>query len=203
MKSTLCCLLVLGVMGMSGCAATQNNFASKVKSEGAQNLDLSQQWEQGDKDVRNGKEQLQDGRKLVQEGSTEIREGEKLIAEARIEGQKQKQAFLSFTSALNGAPTGKRAIELLNKLEEIADLWEDADDKFADGKELVEDGNTKLAEGESAIEQGQNLINSGSSRMKQAEGKYQQRNGSGLVEQRREDKALVEQMHIEERSNNF
>jgi len=193
MRVTLCCLLALGVISVGGCSATQNNFASKVKSEGAQHLDLSQQWEQGEKDVKAGSEQLRDGRQLVQEGSNEIREGERLIAEAQLASERHRQAFVAFSGNLQGAQSAKRAAEMLQKLEEINDLWEDADEKYLDGKEQIEDGNTKLAEGESAIEQGQSLVNSGRNRMSQAEAKYQQRTGKGLVEQ----------MHIEEQPRNF
>ncbi|MCL1114420.1 MULTISPECIES: hypothetical protein [Shewanella] len=193
MKTVLCSLLVVGVVGVTGCASPQNNFASKVKAESEKHLDLSQQWEQGQKDVKKGQELLADGRKAMDKGNAQIREGEKLMAQAVQEAQKQRQAFQSMASSLTGAQNGKRAAAIVDRLDDIADDWEDADENYVDGKELVEDGNTNLAEGQSETEQGQALVNSGRSRMQQAESAYQQRTGQGLVEQ----------MHLEERPNNF
>lgn len=123
MRTALCCLLLLGVISVSGCSATPNTFASKVKSEGVQHLDLSQQWEQGDKDVKTGSEQLREGRQLVQEGNLEIREGERLMAEAQLAAERHRQTFQAFASNLQGAQSGKRAAEMLQKLEDISDLW--------------------------------------------------------------------------------
>ncbi|AZG72382.1 hypothetical protein [Shewanella livingstonensis] len=193
MRTVLCSLLVVGVVGMSGCATPQNNFASKVKAESEKHIDLSQQWEQGQKDVKKGDEFLADGRKAMAKGNSQIREGEKLMAQAREEAQKQRQSFQSMASSLTGTQNGKRAAALVDKLDDIADAWEDADDKYVDGKELIEDGNTNVAEGQSETEQGQALLTSGRSRMQQAESKYQQRTGQGLVEQ----------MHLEEQPSNF
>jgi hypothetical protein len=193
MRAVLCSLLVVSVVCLSGCAATQNNFASKVKAEGEQHLDLSQQWEQGQKDVKNGNSLLVDGRNLIGKGNTKIREGEKLIIVAKEAAQQHRVAFQLMASTLNGAQNGARALVLVERLDDIADLWEDADDMYADGKELIEDGNTNLAEGQSSIEQGQNMLTNGRTRMQQAESQYQQRTGQGLVEQ----------MHLEEQPRQF
>ena len=193
MKVVLCSLLVVGVMGITGCASPQNTFASKVKAESEKHLDVSQQWEQGQKDVKKGDELLADGRKAMSKGNTQIREGEKLITQARADAQKQRQAFQSMASSLTGAQNGKRAADLVERLDDIADAWEDADEMYVDGKELIEDGNTNVAEGQSETEQGQALVTSGKTRMQQAESTYQQRTGQGLVEQ----------MHIEEPSREF
>ncbi|MBB1269768.1 hypothetical protein [Shewanella sp. SR44-3] len=193
MRAVVCSLLVIGAMNLAGCAATPNTFATKIKAQGEQHLDLSQQWEQGLKDVNNAKALLTSGQKLISEGKTEIFEGEKLITEARAEAQRQRNVFIAKAGSLSGAQSGIHATKLTEILEDIADLWEDADEKFVDGKELIEEGNTKVAEGESALQQGQTMLGNGRSRMQQAETKYQERTGQGLVEQ----------MHIEEQSRNF
>lgn len=193
MNKVLCSLIVVGVVGITGCATPQNTFASKVKAESEKHLDVSQQWEQGQKDVKKGETLLADGRKAISKGNAQIREGEKLITLARTNAQKQREAFQAMASSLTGAQNGKRAADLVERLDDIADAWEDADEMYVDAKDLIEDGNTNVAEGQSETEQGQALITSGKTRMQQAESTYQQRTGQGLVEQ----------MHLEEKPNNF
>lgn len=198
MRAVVCSLLMFGAINLAGCAATQNTFATKIKAESEQHLDLSQQWEQGHKDVKNAREHLNDGQKLITKGRAEILEGERLLAQARIEAQRQRQIFINKASSLSNAQSGITATKLTKQLEDIADLWEDADDKFVDAKELIEDGNTKVAEGESLLQQGQTLLGNGRARMQQAEAKYKQRTGSTDQAQ-----GQVEQMHIQEQPRNF
>lgn len=193
MRAVVYSLLVCGALSLTACNSTPNTFASKIKAEGEQNLDLSQQWEQGLKDVKQGKELLSDGQKLLSEGKTDIFEGEKLISQAKAEAQQHRHNFIAKASSLSGAQSGEHATTITNSLEDIADLWEDADEKFADGKELIEEGNTKVAEGESALQQGETLLANGRARMQQAESKYKERTGQGLVEL----------MSIEEQPRNF
>jgi hypothetical protein len=196
MRAVVCSLLMFSVINLTACVAIQDTFATKIKAESEQHLDLSQQWEQGHKDVKNARELLNDGQKMVTKGRAEILEGEKLLAQARIEAQRQRQIFINKASSLSHAQSGIQATRLTEQLEDIADLWEDADDKFVDAKELIEDGNTKVAEGESLVQQGQTLLGNGRARMQQAEAKYKQRTGST-------GQGQVEQMHIQEPTYNF
>ncbi|ABE57045.1 hypothetical protein Sden_3772 [Shewanella denitrificans OS217] len=198
MRAVVCSLLMFSVINLTACVATQHTFATKIKAESEQHLDLSQQWEQGHKDVKNARELLNDGQKQITKGRAEILEGERRLAQARIEAQRQRQIFINKANSLSNVQSGIQATKVTEQLEDIADLWEDADDKFVDAKALIEDGNTKVAEGESLLQQGQTLLGNGRARMQQAEAKYKQRTGSTDQGQ-----GLVEQMYIQEQPRNF
>jgi chromosome segregation ATPase len=204
MRAVVCSLLMFSVINLTACVATQDTFATRIKAQSEQHIDLSQQWEQGQKDVNNARAQLNDGQKLIIKGKAEILEGEKRLAQARIEAQRQRQVLINKASGLSHAQSGIQATKLIEQLEDIADLWQDADDKFLDAKELIEDGNSKVAEGESLIQQGQTLLGNGRARMQQAEANYKQRTGSiNHGPEQGQEQTQVEQMYIQEQPRNF
>ena len=157
--NTLIATLGLAGLSLAGCATSGDSFGDQVTQ-------VSDQWQKGEKNVR-------DGKRMVERGEDEIKKGEKLQKHGARDEKKalvllaEARENLATRVALVGDAESGEAIEAeaneLKDLERAVDKAEKAvkaaQKEQKRGRDDVSDGKKKIAKGKDLIEKGRKQMN--------------------------------------------
>ncbi len=73
----------LALVVVAGCATDSPTAADRMRGHADDQSELAQQWEDGKKLVKSGKQKIEDGEKMVEEGRELITQGNNDVAEGR------------------------------------------------------------------------------------------------------------------------
>ena len=168
-------------LALSACAS-RGNFGQQVRTEGAATMLIGDSWEKGRKNEQKGEKLVKEGEDLVRRGEKNVRQGENMIAEGTALAQGQKAAYVKGAATIGNAvePMGVR--DEIKVLRGIADKWENALERVAQGEKKIRTGEKQVADGTKSQREGDTLASLGRDQMRKSERDYQRSASPAILE---------------------
>ncbi len=168
-------LILCSVALLSACSSPKSGLGKIAELESQAYEQISDQYDEGQKDAAAGEKTITKGRKLIEEGRAEVREGDEKVYEGNEMVQSSRAQYARDTDYVSTPESPSEIQTSTDKLTGIGEEWEKGIGLVKKGNKLISSGNDKIDEGEAKIREGRSQVERGKSLMREAEAAYNTR----------------------------